>query len=209
VKALEKPYSGEPWSIAGKYCEICNCKVSCPCNFLSEPTEGFCQSVMCFEVRQGSFGGEELQGTRVAMAIRSPGRMQLGGWKAGFYIDEGATPSKRTALETIFTGKAGGPMKVICTRISEPLGVRYVPIRTVFDGEKRSVEIPGVLNAAAEPLEGNRGGKVILENPPATFWLPSRLTQVKSQYYRFHDFGMGGSWEGRHFLYSNFDWNGP
>jgi hypothetical protein len=200
----------EPWNIGGRYFEICSCDVTCPCNFLSAPSEGFCNVAFAFEVQTGAYGSVDLRGTKVVLVIQAPDHMMKGKWKAALYIDEGATPDQRRSLETIFSGKAGGHMEKLVSFVTDFAGVKHVPIQMTFDTDKRSVEIPGILSSTIEAIKGNDGGHMILENMPLTFWLPARVTAAKQAQFKFTDapFGMVWDWQGKHGAYSGFDWAG-
>jgi len=135
--------------------------------------------------------------------------MMKGGWKAALYIDDGANEGQRKALENIFTGQAGGHMEKLVSFVTELLGVKFVPIKMSFNKNKRAVEIPDILDSEVTAVEGNDGSPVYLENLPLTFWLPRRVTQAKQERFKYKDFGMEWGWEGKHAVYSDFDWSGP
>lgn len=199
----------EAWNIGGGYFEICSCNVTCPCNFLSAPSEGFCEANFGWEIRQGSYGKVDLRGTKVVLIVRSKEHMMKGGWKAALYIDQGASEEQRKALETIFTGKAGGHMAKLVGFVSDFLGVKSVPMKMNFEKNRRGVEIPNILDSEVVAVEGNDGTPVYIENAPLPFWLPTRLTQAKQNKYKYKDYGMEWNWTGKHGIYSNFEWAGP
>src|SRR3990172_11116849 len=118
------------WQITGEYFESCNCEVLCPC-LLSRakawPTEGHCDVVVAFDVRQGVYGDTDLAGTRAVLAIYTPGAMADGGWTVATYVDERATPAQRTALEAILSGRSGGPPTRLAAPPPTPLLARPLP----------------------------------------------------------------------------------
>jgi hypothetical protein len=43
------------WSLEGDYAENCNCDIMCPCLYLQTPTEGFCEAMLVWDIKKGSF----------------------------------------------------------------------------------------------------------------------------------------------------------
>jgi hypothetical protein len=146
------------WQISGDYFENCNCSVVCPClvsksaPFKSRPTEGVCDVVLIFHIDKGNYGGTELDGLNVVLAVHAPGPMAEGSWFVAAYIDERADDDQTEALGAIFTGAAGGPMAHFAPLIAKILGVKKVPITYRIEGKKRSAEIPAILRMTVEPL---------------------------------------------------------
>lgn len=199
----------EKWGISGKYFEACNCLATCPCIFLSAPSEGYCEASVLWEIDQGSFGSVDLKGKKVVCILKSPGLMTEGGWKAALYIDEGASPAQREALGKIFGGQAGGHPKALVSFVTEFLGIKYVPIKTSFDGAKRTLAIPGILDVEIAGLEGNEGKPVQVHNPPLAVAPGQVLTVGKTLKYKYRDFDLAWEWIGRDGLFSPFEYTGP
>src|SRR5688572_17262118 len=123
----------DAWRIKGEYLENCNCEVLCPCllgprnprgGALARPTQGTCDVPVVFAIESGRAGDVDLAGTHVALVVHTPGAMGEGNWTAGVYVDERATPGQRDALETIFTGRAGGVMAGIAGLVTTWLPTR-------------------------------------------------------------------------------------
>ena len=146
------------WQLAGDYFESCNCDVVCPClvspaaPLTSRPSQGDCAVVLAFHIDTGTYGGVALNGLNVALAVHAPGPMADGNLAVAAYIDERADDRQTAALGAIFTGAEGGPMAAFAPLITRQLGVKKVPIRYALQGKSRSVEIPGILQMAVEPL---------------------------------------------------------
>jgi hypothetical protein len=134
---MRKPHLAERWHIAGEYLENCNCEVLCPCllgprsatGALAHPTEGHCDVPVVFQIRTGNYGSVDLAGTHAAFAVYTPGPMGEGNWTFALYLDEGASPPQRDALERIFGGAAGGVMARVTSLVSTRLPTRVVPIQ--------------------------------------------------------------------------------
>src|SRR5438477_3017213 len=146
------------WRLSGDYFENCNCRVVCPClvstsaPLTARPTEGTCDVVLAFHIDRGNYDGVSLDGFNVALAVHSPGPMADGNLSAAAYIDERADDRQTAALGAIFTGAEGGPMAAFAPLITTQLGVKKVPIRYQIQGKNRSVEIPGIMQMAVEPI---------------------------------------------------------
>ncbi|HLE54771.1 MAG TPA: DUF1326 domain-containing protein [Thermoplasmata archaeon] len=155
------------WSLEGDWVNSCNCDSGCPCLFYADPTKGSCEAMDAFHIRKGKYGDVALDGLNVVVASKSPGNFWKGNWTAAVYFDEKANAKQKAALETLFMGKAGGPLAMIAGMIGNLKGSRYVPI--AFDGKAHKVSIPGVLEYQLKPTEGGNKGKPIqvLNNPMA------------------------------------------
>ena len=146
------------WQLSGEYFENCNCDVVCPClvstgaPLTARPSQGMCDVVLAFHIDKGNYGDLGLDGLNVALAVHAPGPMADGNLSAAAYIDERADDGQTAALGAIFTGAKGGPMAAFAPLITTQLGVKKVPIRYSVQGKNRSVEVPGIIQMAVEPL---------------------------------------------------------
>ncbi len=59
----------ENWSVKGNYFESCNCDLVCPCIFLEEPTEGFCEAQVGWSIEEGHLDGVDLSGRKVGVCL--------------------------------------------------------------------------------------------------------------------------------------------
>lgn len=203
----------DAWRIKGEYLENCNCDVLCPCllgprnargGALAPPTYGVCDVPVVFAIESGRSGDVDLAGTHAALAIHTPGPMGEGNWTAGAYVDERASGAQRAALETIFTGRAGGVMAGIAALVTTWLPTRLAPIEFVKDGRKRSARIPGVLDVEIEGIEGRNGGEVWIDN--VRHFASSRLAAARATRSSYRDHGLTWSHVGRNGHYSSFEW---
>ena len=44
------------WQVRVEYVETCNCAFACPCNFSGYPTDGYCEALVGYHIRDGRFG---------------------------------------------------------------------------------------------------------------------------------------------------------
>src|SRR3972149_3204884 len=94
----------EKWKLKGYWANSCSCDPGCPCLFYSDPTEG-------------NYGKVKLAGTSIVIMAKAPGNFWKGNWTAALYIDDKANPGQREALQTIASGKAGGPTALLASLI--------------------------------------------------------------------------------------------
>jgi hypothetical protein len=203
------------WRLTGDYFENCNCSVLCPClvstgaPLTARPTEGTCDVVLAFHIGRGSYDGISLDGLNVALAVHSPGPMAEGNLSAAAYVDERADDQQTAALGAIFTGAEGGPMAAFAPLIATQLGVKKTPIRYTVSGNNRSVEIPGIMRMAVEPLPTMHGSGEIwgaLGHPVA----PDRMAlAVGSRGSTFADGDYGLRWDnsGKNGHYAPISWS--
>ena len=201
------------WQLTGDYFENCNCDVVCPClaspaaPLTSRPSRGACDVALAFHIDQGSYGDVALDGLSVVLAAHAPGPMADGNWAVAAYIDERADDRQTAALGAIFTGADGGPMAAFAPLVATQLGVKKVPIGYAVRGKGRSVEIPGIMQMAVEPLPTmHPSGEIwtALGHPVA----PDRLAlAVGRQGSTFSDYGMRWDNSGRNGHYAPIRWS--
>ncbi len=192
------------WKLGGTYFETCNCQAACPCVFTSPPTEGDCTVLVAWHIDKGNFGDVALDGLNVALAVHSPGHMLETKWKAAVYVDANASEPQNKALLTIFSGQAGGHPAVLASFVGEIMGAKSVPMRYQDDGKKRSLVIPGIVDAEIEALEGQGGQAMTIENHPLCIAPGKPATVARSKHFRFSDYGLDWKLSGRNGFLSDF-----
>jgi hypothetical protein len=197
----------DAWSLAGDYFEACNCDVACPCVFLSDPTHGNCTVLIGWHILKGRSGGNSLDGLNLALAAASPGNMLTTKWEVAVYIDERATPDQRKALETIVSGKVGGPFGALAPLIGKVFGLRYVPIEFRADGKKRSLRIQGVAEMSSEAISGAGGAEVKIAGAPLLS--TPEVTVAKAEKLTLADHGWKWTSTGGNSFQSPFSFKGP
>lgn len=43
----------ESWKVRGDFLDFCRCSVPCPCTFAQAPTDGECDGIIAWHVREG------------------------------------------------------------------------------------------------------------------------------------------------------------
>jgi hypothetical protein len=162
----------ERWQIKGDFVDFCKCAVPCPCTFGRPPTEGDCQGVIGYRIREGSYGDVDLAGLNLVAIARFEGNA----WDPdvfadmGMILDERADDGQRQALQTIFGGEAGGWPKMFAENLlGNMLGLEFAPIELQIDDDLStwSVKVDGVAEAKTELLVGPTSGgqRLAVHNP--------------------------------------------
>jgi hypothetical protein len=199
-----------PWHLTGEFIVSCNCDW-CPCAISlgrAKPTEGRCYSWFAFRLDVGHSGPTELGGLNLAVLLEVPGRMAEGNYRLGLFLDERASEPQRTALEPIFTGRAGGPPGWWSLVLAEYLGARTVPIAYETDGLRRRVSIPKVLDGVIEAEIGaDKASPARLSN--LGYWMAPDVMLARGTRSRVRGWGRVWDLSGRSAEFGVFDWRGP
>lgn len=199
------------WRARGDWLLSCNCDVFCPCVISlgrSRPTQGHCVTWYAFHLEEGRYGETDLAGRTVVAPAYSPGPLLEGGWTMGLYLDEGTTHDQERALTRIFTGEAGGPIRMWSFLISRHLGVQKAPIHFTKDDRQRTITIPKTLECSIAALPGGEPDEVIrLLNLP--YWINREVVVCRTEKGRFRGFGFNWETGGKSAEYGVFNWTGP
>jgi hypothetical protein len=207
----------ERWHVAGDWFDVCKCTVPCPCTFAQAPSEGDCEGVLAWHIREGSYGDVPLDGLNVVALGAFEGNVWAGEAKVtlGLFLDERADESQREALQTIFSGQAGGWPAEFGSFIGEVRGIEYAPIEFEIADDLAywRAEIPGKVEARAEALSGPTtppGQRVQVHNAPGAEVGPGQVaTWGVASADRAEAFGWSWDWAGRSSKHFPFDWSGP
>ena len=204
------------WHLEGDWFDVCKCTIPCPCTFAQAPSEGDCEGILAWHIREGNYGDVRLDGLNVVALGHFDGNIWEGAKAAmGIFIDERADDPQREALQTIFGGQAGGWPGEFASTIAEVRGIEYVPItfEIADDLAHWAAEVPGKATARAEALTGPTtlpGRRVQVHNPPGAEVGPGQIaTWGRATVNRADGFGFKWEWDGRSSKHFPFDWSGP
>jgi hypothetical protein len=205
------------WRLAGDWFDVCNCTVPCPCTFAQAPSEGQCEGILAWHVREGNYGDVRLDGLSVVAVGGFEGNIWAGESKAamGFFIDERADDAQRDALQAIFGGEAGGWPGGFAELIGDMRGIEYAAIdfELADDLARWRVAVPGKARGSAEALAGPttpEGARVQVHNAPGAEVGPGQVaTWATAGEDEVDAFGFSWSWPGRSSKHFPFDWSGP
>lgn len=96
------------WQLEGEFIEACNCSVPCQCLWYEPADDGMCTFAGFWNIEEGTYGDVSLDGLGAGMLVWEEGLLLDGGWRVVLVIDEAADEEQAAALETIFSGQAGG-----------------------------------------------------------------------------------------------------
>jgi hypothetical protein len=144
----------ERWKLVTDYVESCNCNFGCPCNFSGYPTDGYCEAIVGYHIRDGNYGRTKLGGLDVIYVAAWPKAIHQGGGTLRLYVSESANPQQREAISRIFQGRAKGNgcfelFAGTMAAIEEPV---YTPIEFVVDGRRSRFRVAGALEVTMAPF---------------------------------------------------------
>jgi hypothetical protein len=150
------------WQMKVDYVETCNCNFGCPCNFSGYPTDGFCEALVGYHIREGRSGRTKLGGLDVIYAAAWPKAIHQGGGTLRLYISESASSEQRDALVRIFSGRAkgSGPFELFAGTMATIEPPVFTPIEFRPDGRKSSFRVPNAVDVALAPFTNPVSGEV-------------------------------------------------
>ena len=196
------------WNLSGTYFESCNCKVACPCIFLTPPNsdDGDCRALLAWNIESGDFAGTTLDGLKVAFAVNCPGLMVDGNWRVALYIDEDASAEQNAALQQIYSGQSGGIFEVLGGFISEIIGVTSSSIEFISDGKKRSIKVGSVAEGSIEAIEGADGQDTLISGAPLSATPGEPMVVSRSSVNKYKDHGIEWDTSGNNGYQSDFNY---
>lgn len=195
------------WRAKGLLFENCNCRLVCPghMSFRQLCTHERCIGAWAVHIEEGRHGDVALDGLDIVIFWDSPQHMIAGGWTEKFFVGEHADPAQREALETIFSGKAGGPWEVLARFVAKRLPTRYVPLRFEDRGRRKRMHAEGLFDMAVEAIRGkDKNREALLENVFNQIHAPTQVLALGQS--RLSDPEFRFEMEGTHALYSRFSW---
>lgn len=208
----------QKWSLQGQWFDVCRCAIPCPCSWAQPPDDGFCEGILIWHIQKGHYGTLTLDGLNVAMLGSFRGNVweKASDFKDAIFMDERADDGQRAALQTVFSGHAGGWPKRFGELVQgEHVGFAFAPIEVQIapDLSTWKAEIRGhdVL-AAAEALMGpTSDGKVTkFHNLPGAETGPGGVaTWGRATTDRANAFGFKWDRTGKSSKLIAFEWAGP
>jgi len=144
----------ERWKIAVDYVETCNCNFGCPCNFSGYPSNGFCEALVGYHIRDGHYGKTKLGGIDVVYAAAWPKAIHQGNGTMRLYVSESASSAQRDAVVRIFSGKAkgSGPFELFAGTMSTIEPAVFTTVDFKVDGRRSGFKVPGAVEVAMTPF---------------------------------------------------------
>jgi hypothetical protein len=136
----------------------------CPCWVGEDPDNGTCQSILAWNFEKGEIGGVDVSGLTIAAIVLIPGNVLDGNWKAAIYVDEKATDEQNSAILSVWTGEAGGPVAELVQLVGEVVSAERVPIQFDVKGGAGTLKIADVGFAEMETYKSATGETTTLTN---------------------------------------------
>lgn len=196
------------WWARGLLFENCACTLVCPghMHFSQLCTHERCKGYWALRFDEGVYGGLSLAGARAVIAFDTPQRMIDGQWIQSLIIDESASPRQRRALETILTGKAGGPWEKLAGFVATQQPTEFRPIEMIDEGHTKRVSIGQRLTAFVTQIRGrDKSRPVTFDNIFNQIHAPTQVVALGDTDYSDGTIVIHNT--GSHGLFSSFDWS--
>ncbi len=195
------------WWAKGLIFENCACTLVCPghMHFSQLCTHERCKGYWALRFDEGDCGGVPLAGLRAVIVFDAPQRMIDGNWIQSLIIDEAASAAQRQALETLLTGKAGGPWAKLAGFVATQLPTEYRHIEMADEGATKRVSIAARLTATVTQIRGRDKSKpVLFENIFNQIHAPTQVVALGETDYDDGHISFRNAES--HGLFSTFDW---
>lgn len=208
----------QSWQLKGQWFDVCRCAIPCPCSWAQPPDDDFCEGILFWHIQQGRYGDVELGGLNVAMLATFTGNIweKASNFKNAIFMDERANEAQRAALQTVFSGQAGGWPKRFGDLVQgEHKGFAFTTINVEIDPDlanwKADIASHNIV-AAVEALMGpTSDGKVTkIHNLPGAETGPGGVaTWGRATADRADAFGFKWDRSGESSKLIAFEWSGP
>ncbi len=197
------------WWAKGLLFENCSCQLLCRAHisFKQRCDGDTCRGHWAAHISEGRFGTIPLDDLNAVVIYDTPPNMYMGGWTERLYLDERADDRQRDALESIFSGRTGGPWETLGRFVATRLDTEVAPILFDDNGAEKRMAVPGVLDTTVVAIRGaDRQSPATLSNLyNVIHGLVHTLARGTTQY-RHHESAF--SLDQTHGLYSDFSWTG-
>ncbi|MFI2431364.1 DUF1326 domain-containing protein [Streptomyces sp. NPDC018693] len=155
------------WTISGSYVAGCSCAVLCSCPYDGQPHDSSggteCRGAAVFHVANGNLDDVDLSGVDFAFYNLFPSHLTAGDWKVGLVVDSGASDEQANALESILSGREGGPFGQLSQFYGEYLGMERAQV-SLTDGDTPGLKVEGRTELSFEALKGPDGNPTKIKN---------------------------------------------
>src|SRR5262245_22887339 len=174
-------------------------------HFSQHCTHERCKGYWALRFDEGDFGGVSLAGTRAVIAFDSPRRMIDGNWIQTIIIDSSASPDQRRAIETLLTGRAGGPWAKLAAFVGTSQPTEFRPIELADEGPTKRASIVDRLKTVVTQIRGrDRSKPVLFENCFNQIHAPTQVIALGDSEY--DDGAVRFTNQESHGLFSSFEW---
>jgi hypothetical protein len=148
--------NGTSWQISGDEVVSCNCDWGCPCQFNANPTQGFCEAAIVFQINDGNYGDTSMDGVRFGLVVHWDGAIHEGGGHLQLVVGEEAGDEQREALLALATGEHGGTyfeiFSAVCPHRRDPVTAK-IDIDVDRDRREGTFRIGDLAESRIEPIK--------------------------------------------------------
>ena len=152
------------YQLEGTLLEVCNSETLCPCWIGDDPDNGFCQSVVAYNLKTGTITGVDVSGLTLIGVVHIPGNILEGNWKQAVLVDDRATDEQMDALLACFGGALGGPLGDLASLVGERVSIERAKIEHEIKDGAGTLKVEGKIDCAIQPYRGPDGSITTLNN---------------------------------------------
>lgn len=198
------------WKLKIEHLMACNCNWGCPCSFDAPPTYVTCEAALGYRVVEGKYGDVKLDGLGWVLAAIWPGPLHERNGRGVVYLDSRAKGAKRDALEAIATGKAGGPIGIFMSTVTNGLEAYTARLDFKYDGKRSHFSATDAVQVEFEAIRNPVTGA----EHTASVLLPTGLLTKREDHFSAKAFAvktdnLNFSYPGRNALAFTSTWRGP
>jgi hypothetical protein len=198
-----------PYRIRAESVESCSCRHGCNCQFEGYPTEGKCEFIIGYDIRDGRVGDVSLDGVKLVVAAKYPKAIHEGNAHVVLFIDDKASDAQVEALVSVLSGQLGGmPWEALAGTIGKLEGPVRKPIDIKPAAERSSVTVPGAVEVQFTPIKDIVSGEekqVEISYPKGGFfWNRGRVCTTQAMHAEHGDFAL--NWPGKYGCAAEVNW---
>lgn len=198
------------WKLKVEHLMACNCNWGCPCSFEAPPTYVTCEAALGYRVVEGKYGDVTLDGLMWVLAAVWPGPLHERNGRGVVYLDSRAKGAKRDALEAIATGKAGGPIGIFMSTVTNGLAVQSARLEFKYDGKLSRFSADDLVEVEFEPIRNPvTGAEHIASILSPTGMLTRREDCFSAKTFNVKTGELNYSYPSRNALAFTHTWRGP
>ena len=194
------------YQLEGSLLEVCNCDTLCPCWIGDDPDNGYCQSVVAYNLTKGTINGIDVSGLTLIGVVYIPGNILEGNWKQAVLVDDRATDEQMDVMLQCFGGALGGPLADLAQLIGERVSIERAKIEHEIVDGSGTLKVEGKIDCTMQPYRGPDGSITTLNNSifstvPGS---PAYVSKADSQKVDIREHGYQWSYENKNAIQS--DW---
>jgi hypothetical protein len=156
--------TGQGYQLEGSLLEVCNCETLCPCWIGDDPDNGYCESVVAYNLTTGNIGGVDVSGMTLVTVVHIPGNILEGNWRQIMLVDDRASDEQMEAIVDCFSGKLGGPLADLASLVGERVAIERAPVEHSISDGAGVLRVGDKIDCSMHPYRGPDGSITTLNN---------------------------------------------